>query len=126
MPDQSFDLVLANSVFTHLKLDTAKAWIKEIRRLLRPGGIALLSFHGLFSLATFCGRTPTFIDKVLQSGFNADLKAPELDGLVGDDTYYRQTYMTDDFARALFSEQFDLAAVHVGVVSRYQNIAVCR
>lgn len=124
--DGCFDLIIANSVFSHLKLDTARAWLKELRRVLRPGGVALLSFHGNFSLVAFCGRTPAFVDKVAQQGYNSDLRAPELDGLVGDDDYYRQTYMTDVFALDLFSRDFKLEDVQVGTVSRYQNVAVCR
>ena len=44
--DQSFDLVYAFSVFTHLDIKAQKAWRDEFRRILRPGGILLLSVHG--------------------------------------------------------------------------------
>jgi len=44
--DQSFDLVYAFSVFTHLDLTAQKAWLDEFRRILRPRGILLLSVHG--------------------------------------------------------------------------------
>jgi len=44
IPDVSFDLVTAYSVFTHIPaLD--QAWIWEIRRVLAPGGRAFLTFH---------------------------------------------------------------------------------
>jgi len=45
-PDQSFDLVYAFSVFTHLDLKAQKAWLDEFRRILRPRGILLLTVHG--------------------------------------------------------------------------------
>jgi len=44
--DQSFDLIYAFSVFTHLDVTAQKAWLDEFRRILRPGGILLLSVHG--------------------------------------------------------------------------------
>jgi len=46
--DGSFDLVLVASVFTHIPLDVQDLWIKEIHRVLRPGGYALCNLHGDF------------------------------------------------------------------------------
>ena len=44
-PDGVFDLVYAVSVFTHLSDEHQRAWIPELRRVLRPGGLLLLTFH---------------------------------------------------------------------------------
>jgi len=42
LPDESVDLVTAFSVFTHIEsFDTT--WLMELRRILRPGGIAWLT-----------------------------------------------------------------------------------
>ena len=41
----SLDLVYAHSVLTHLTEPTARAWLAEIARVLRPGGLALMTFH---------------------------------------------------------------------------------
>ncbi len=45
-PDAAFDLVQAVSVFTHLGLETQRRWVAELRRVLRPGGHLLATFHG--------------------------------------------------------------------------------
>jgi SAM-dependent methyltransferase len=44
--DESFDLIYALSVFTHLTADLQLAWRDELRRVLRPGGLLLLTTHG--------------------------------------------------------------------------------
>jgi SAM-dependent methyltransferase len=44
--DGSFDLVYALSVFTHLTEPLQLAWRDELRRVLRPGGLLLLTTHG--------------------------------------------------------------------------------
>ena len=46
--DNSFDLMLASSVFTHIPLDTQELWLAEMERILRPGGIFICSVLGNF------------------------------------------------------------------------------
>jgi SAM-dependent methyltransferase len=43
---QSFDIIYALSVFTHLSLENHYRWTEEIYRLLKPGGIFLFSTQG--------------------------------------------------------------------------------
>ena len=44
--DEAFDLVYAFSVFTHMTEDAQHAWIRELQRVLRPGGFLLVSTLG--------------------------------------------------------------------------------
>ncbi len=50
--DNSFDLILASSVFTHIPLETQELWLAEMQRILRPGGIFICSVLGQFHLNT--------------------------------------------------------------------------
>jgi 8-oxo-dGTP diphosphatase len=43
--DGAFDLIYGVSVFTHLSEEHQRAWLPELRRILKPGGLLLLSFH---------------------------------------------------------------------------------
>lgn len=45
-PAGSFDLVYALSVFTHLGEDLQRPWMDELRRVLRPGGVLVVTTHG--------------------------------------------------------------------------------
>jgi len=44
-PSSSFDLVWSISVFTHLT-DHWAGWLSELHRVLKPGGLAIISFLG--------------------------------------------------------------------------------
>ncbi len=41
----AFDLIIANSVFTHIPYDAQPGWIAEFARLLKPGGFVLATIH---------------------------------------------------------------------------------
>ncbi len=45
-PDQYFDFVWANSVFTHIPHDKAAGWASELRRVVRPGGCLIVTAYG--------------------------------------------------------------------------------
>jgi SAM-dependent methyltransferase len=44
-PDESFDLIWAVSVFTHL-VESWSSWLLELRRVLKPGGLLVATFMG--------------------------------------------------------------------------------
>jgi SAM-dependent methyltransferase len=41
--DAQFDHVFANSVFTHIRGESAVRWAQEMARIIRPGGVAIFS-----------------------------------------------------------------------------------
>lgn len=45
-PNESFDLIYALSVFTHLDEPLQFFWIRELSRVLRPGGYLFITTHG--------------------------------------------------------------------------------
>jgi SAM-dependent methyltransferase len=47
LPDAGFDLVYAISVFTHLTHELERAWSDELTRLVRPGGLLLVTTKGV-------------------------------------------------------------------------------
>jgi SAM-dependent methyltransferase len=50
---ESFELVYSVSVFSHLDEASQDRWLDEVRRVLRPGGIALLTIHGSHAFEQF-------------------------------------------------------------------------
>lgn len=71
LPDSSFDVVYAISVFTHLDV-TSEYWLHEIHRVLKPGGIAFLTYHDETLFADCAGGPDlpgTSIGDVLQGAF---------------------------------------------------------
>ncbi|HET9795033.1 MAG TPA: class I SAM-dependent methyltransferase [Thermoanaerobaculia bacterium] len=46
LPDAGFDVAVCVSVFTHFDEEIGRRWIAELGRVLRPGGIFVVSTHG--------------------------------------------------------------------------------
>jgi SAM-dependent methyltransferase len=45
LADGAFDVVYAHSVLTHLREPMTVRWLAEVARVLRPRGVALMTFH---------------------------------------------------------------------------------
>lgn len=96
-PDESFDLALSISLFTHLLPDALQHYLREIRRTLRPGGrifstFFLLDAQGKAAVAS--GFTyPTFTAPIEQ-GLLHDPLVPE------DGVAYEPDWVFASFAEA--------------------------
>lgn len=60
LPDDSVDLISAFSVFTHIEA-LESAWLMEMRRILRPGGIAWITVHSELTLQDMNEDWPLWI-----------------------------------------------------------------
>ncbi|HHC23785.1 MAG TPA: class I SAM-dependent methyltransferase [Desulfobacterales bacterium] len=63
--DHFFDFVYAMSVFTHLTEEAEKLWIRELSRIIRPGGCFMLTLRGQGikrnqRIAQFCRKSSWF------------------------------------------------------------------
>ena len=66
--DGSFDLVFAVSVFTHLSLASQRRWVDELRRIVRPGGAALLTLHGATYVRHIFPEHPEMLKRLTRDG----------------------------------------------------------
>ncbi|MDX6689330.1 MAG: hypothetical protein QOG15_787 [Solirubrobacteraceae bacterium] len=55
LASSSFDLIYATSVFTHIT-DYWAAWLLDLRRILKPDGILIATFHGPAMYPTVTGE----------------------------------------------------------------------
>ncbi|HST69320.1 MAG TPA: class I SAM-dependent methyltransferase [Solirubrobacterales bacterium] len=102
----SFDLVYALSVFSHLDETLQRGWLAEFRRLLRPGGLLVLSVLG--------ERMRHRLDREEQQRFDCGemvVQRPRLAGRNLCTVYHPRPYVEGELLAA-FSEvrRFDLGS----------------
>ena len=118
----SFDLVIGYSIFTHLTQETQAAWLEEMRRIIRPGGLFLASTHGDFT-ASF-SNSPSLAG-LSQSGIVDGELDPRLDG-VAPEGYYRTVYQTRSYTTREWSKYFEVLEYIERGVGNYQDLIVMR
>ncbi len=118
----SFDAVVASSVMTHLAGDVQISWLREIRRVLAPGGVFVASVHG--SLASVY-LPPSLRDLLARDGMIDQNRDAALDGVAPPD-YYRTTYQTEAVTRRRWGRVMPVVAYHEGGLANFQDIVVMR
>ena len=64
--NDTFDLVFAASVFTHIPIENQSSWIKELHRVIRPGGFLLCDVAGRYHRE--CQLSPEEIYRLNKDG----------------------------------------------------------
>lgn len=122
LEDGLFDLIIGISIFTHLQEKDEFLWLKELKRLSAPGGILLMTVHGMETVAR-SGIQGSLIEKLLKQGFLDGGLNSNLDSLkLGD--YYRNTFHTHDFLKQTWGEYFTIIDIIPGYIGNHQDLVV--
>ena len=120
LPSDSIDLVIGSSVMTHLDRPNQEAWLDEVQRVLRPGGIAALSTHGEFA-AAFQGSNLS--DRVARDGF-VDLHSDHALDDVVPPGYYRAVFQSRAYTIAQFTAKLVLHDYLTAGYGGFQDLVV--
>lgn len=121
-PDGHFGAAFGYSVFTHLARDAQIAWLREMQRILAPGGILVATVHGPSAAYFHFGSQST---DMLRNGIHDGTADGGLDFLLGEGVY-RTTYQTEAWTRATFGNYFDVIEYSERAVGNNQDLVVLR
>ncbi|MEL7516286.1 MAG: methyltransferase domain-containing protein [Pseudomonadota bacterium] len=128
--DNSFDAIYSVSVWTHLPFDRQVPWLQEIHRILKPGGLALISTSGYRALKYRREerKQPEWInisdDDLRREGMmysSVDIR--NHDGVEGE---YGYVAHDPDYVMREWSEIFDVVEQTSAGVGRMQDLNVLR
>lgn len=123
-PDGRFDLVIGLSVLTHLKESAQDQWLAELRRLVEPGGILLLSVQGLAQSALY--RAPVERqERAHREGFLYVGPDGQLDNVVAEAGYYSHIIQSPEYIMVHWGRYFDVLDIVEGIAGN-QDLVVLR
>jgi SAM-dependent methyltransferase len=121
--DESFDLVYGASVFTHLDEEMQQQWLAELRRVLRPGGLLLLSTHGSHAFDVTRGELPA--DSIAEFGADGYAYIRNIvDGILP--AWYQTTFQDRDHVARTFSAHVEVLDHLDHGMTGFQDLVVCR
>ena len=124
-PDGHFDLIYSVSVWTHLAPHLQVPWLLEMRRLLAPNGLALLTTIGPFGYrnGTHLAAVTFSLEDLLRDGFcYSEYKTRYVFG----GPSYGAAYHTPAYVKKEWSAYFDVLEVREGVVDNLNDLVVLR
>jgi cyclopropane fatty-acyl-phospholipid synthase-like methyltransferase len=116
-----FDLIYGISVFTHLPEEMQNAWLAELNRISRPGGMVLLTIYAeqQYSLLNASNRAE-FLEKGF---FYVREKVPTTPGLPD---FYQTSFHSHEYIRRVWSEYFEIIDIQSRVMHGHSDLVVLR
>jgi ubiquinone/menaquinone biosynthesis C-methylase UbiE len=108
--ENTFDYVVATSVLTHIQESILGDWLADIRRILKPDGLAALTVASESRMA-FGSYDAERLEAVERSGIEDGIANSQLNGVIADTDYYRNVRMTKDYIRKKWAPHFEVLDV---------------
>ena len=118
--NHSFDFIYSISVFTHLNEKMQLEWLKELSRILKPNGFAIVSVHGEFHRQIKQSEIEIlegFKFKVLEKGIF------KRDGLPD---FYQDAQHTRNYIMKVWSRYFDVVNYIEKGINGHQDAVVLK
>ncbi len=117
LESDSFDLVYAISVFTHLNEQMQFEWLGELHRVTKSGGYLLLTAHGKSHHGS------ELVSPNISSGFYYNEDSGLTDGLP---EFYRNAYHTRSYIEREWSRFFEILQYEEDGCEGHQDLILCQ
>lgn len=118
LPDDTFDLIYSISVMTHLPEEMQTAWLKELARVAKPGGLLLLTTRGVHGVAlNWTQRLRFRLKGFLYCGGRLTEGLPE---------FYKNAFHSEDYVRRHWGQFLEVIDFRPRGINNDQDLAICR
>ncbi len=117
--DATFDFVFSVSIFTHLPEEMQHVWLKELSRIIKPGGCGIFTTHGENH---FHHLNQAAREELMTKGFYY-LMRDATDGLP---EFYQTSFHTGEYVQREWSRYFDVLAIRKKGVGKSQDAVLVK
>ena len=128
-PDGLFDLVYSVSVFSHLSPADHLPWLRELYRIVRPGGICIVTVEGWTALARVARTVDTPADALVDELAAAGVvfrPYPSPTWAGGEGAYGSTLLSHEHIVRTWPQSGFQVAGILEGIINRRQDLVILR
>lgn len=130
----SADLILSHSVFTHLPEDVQFAWLSELARMLKSGGLLIASIHGAKVIDDYARSLIELGMNDASAHFSAEIKARGFFHVVGKNafeealpSYYGAAFHEMPYVLEHWTKDFEIKAWFPTFALNHQDVLIlCR
>jgi ubiquinone/menaquinone biosynthesis C-methylase UbiE len=125
--DNTFDMIYAGSLFTHID-DQADSWFLELRRVLKPEGLAYVTIHDEHTIEIFEGRlkdSPTGQVLAADEAYQRFIKQPYAMFTVGR-SIWSQVFYNREWLKRHLGDIFEIASITEEAYGTFQTAFVLR
>ncbi len=124
--DGTFGAIYGISVFTHLSESVQFAWLRELRRLVRPGAPVVVTAHSEFQLFREAETRPDILAEALRRGISDLVVDNNLGRKLAEPNYYRATFHTRRYIEQNWTQGFEIVQIHTAGNLQAQDFVVLR
>jgi ubiquinone/menaquinone biosynthesis C-methylase UbiE len=122
----SIDLLYGISVMTHLTQVAQEVWLRELKRILKPGGICILTVHGDYHVILGPPLPADVYRNIKLYGIADSMQDTTLGSLLPEKGYYRGTIQLRQQIVEAWGKNFDVIQYLPAANSIHQDIVVLR
>jgi SAM-dependent methyltransferase len=119
--DNFFDFIYAISVFTHLDEHMQFAWLRELKRVAKPGAILILSVHGEGARSKF---SKTDRDLLSEKGFLFKVNHTGIFKVDGLPDFYQSTRHSRRYIEDKWSQLFKIVKYIERAINHHQDAVI--
>jgi SAM-dependent methyltransferase len=130
---ESADLVLSHSVFTHLPEDVQFAWLNDLARILKPGGLLVASIHGSKVVTDYANSLEAMDLKDESAHVRAEMKSKGFFHVVGKNEfeaalpmYYGAAFHDISYIYERWTSDFEIKAWFPIFALKHQDVLVLK
>ena len=126
-PSNFFDIIYSVSVWTHLPLNLQEPWLDEMHRILKPGGLALITTIGVYGYErrTHLQAANYPREDLISAGIKY-CDYDNIEDIPGVGKSYGATYQTIAYLRNHWNKMFSILDIQEGIIDNLNDLVILR